>query len=284
MKLIFFSLIIIFFFISITQEDIIDVTAQTGIINKNFDSDNNIFSFDIESEVNKNITNNITKIDIFLRVQEYGSSQIMNALCFLLPVRVYEDSNSTTQLKCAINLTESQKLNKESNLKIESGPIQGPTETSITLNFHKFDDISIIINVGDLTLKYLDEEVNHCSNNHFLFEISSNIERAPLQSTICKVSISEDQNHTEANCAIPFYGNKIICYVDVSQKKYVRGDKIIINAQDLVPCENGQNIKIINDAKNKLEIKEECGEIINNKSKYFYISEILLFFLLLIIF
>ena len=50
----------------------------------------------------------------------------------------------------------------------------------------------------------------------------------------------------------PFMEIKIIYYVDVSQKKYVQNDKIIIKAQDLVPCENGQNIKIINDTKNKL--------------------------------
>ena len=30
----------------------------------------------------------------------------------------------------------------------------------------------------------------------------------------------------------------------MSQKKYVQNDKIIIKAQDLVPSENGQNIKL----------------------------------------
>ena len=49
------------------------------------------------------------------------------------------------------------------------------------------DDINLI---EDNNFKYLDEEINHCNNNHFLFENSYNIERAPLQSTICKVNIS----------------------------------------------------------------------------------------------
>ena len=279
---------IIFLLIEISQEDSIEiiVTAKTGIINKKLDKDK--FSFEIECEVNKNITNNISKIGINIKVKEADDdgSEGKTALCYLEPVRVFEES-STTHLLCTIELDDFRTFhtsNEEINLITDGNPSIASTDLPVTFDFEDFDQISGIINIeGDLTLKYLDEDENYCNNNHFLFEIISSTDIKPLQSTICKVKLSDDKEHTEANCAIPFVATKIKCYVDVSQKKYVPNDNIIIKAQNLVPCQNGQNIELSNDATNKLIIKEECGEIINNKKNYIYIRELLFYILLFMI-
>ena len=162
-----------------------------------------------------------------------------------------------------------------------SGPTKSASDTSdIVFQFIDFNKITEIINIEDLTLKYLDEDEEFCNNNHFLFEIMfSNPESRPLQSTICKVSLSNDKEHTEANCAIPISGNKIKCFVDVSQKNYVKNNKIIINEKNLIPCKNGQYIKISLDSQIELEIKEECGEIIIKNKYFFNIIFFILFFI-----
>ena len=133
-----------------------------------------------------------------------------------------------------------------------------------------------------MTLNNLEED--NCKNNNFLFEINANnIEDRPLLSTICIIKL-DDELHPEASCAIPKDGLKIKCFVDVSETKYVKDDDIIIKAQDLVPCENGQILKITNNANNILVIKKECGEMINNKNDYFTFNILFSLFLLLIIF
>ena len=42
--------------------------------------------------------------------------------------------------------------------------------------------------------------------------------------------------------------------------------------QNLVPCENGQHIKIENDISNTITISEDYGEIINNSNEYIYLN------------
>lgn len=261
----------------------VTVTAKTGIINKEIDSTKTEFSFEIECEVNKNITNNISKINILLTVKELINSQTYNSECHIKPVRITEeDETTTTNLLCIILFEQPQHvLNGETFLVISNGPNQESSDTA-NFTFLNFDQISNYINLGGLTLKHLEED--ECKNNYFLFEINcKTIESMPLLSTICKIKLS-DEFHQEANCAIPINGTKIKCFVDVSKTKYIKDDNITIKAQDLVPCENGQILKIASNANNILIINDECGEIINNKNNFFNYNILFFLFLLLIIF
>ena len=274
-----FYIITVFVLINISHEISakINVTAKTGIINKENDSTKNEFSFEIECEVNQNITNNISKIIIRLKVEELINSQTYISECHLKPVRILEkDEITTTNLICIIEKPQPS-LNKEALLIIS------PDNIFDTENFFfiKFDKISNFINLGGLTLNHLEED--NCKNNNFMFEINSNnIGSRPLLSTICKIKLS-DESHPEANCAIPIDGQKIKCFVDVSETKYIKDDNITIKAQNLVPCENGQILKITSNANNILIIQDECGEIINNKNNYFNLNILFFLFLLIII-
>lgn len=280
----FYLIILCFLIINYSNEEQIEVSviAKTGIINKNLDAINKEFSFEIYCEVNQNITNNITKIDVSITVKNLDNSQMVEAICHMVPIRLTEDNNATTNFLCIIDLSRYNHIKEDSNLIIHSGPTQDTSDTtsSAIFNFEKFDEISQVLNVGDLTLNYLKED--YCKNNHFFFEIESLSIKRPLLSTICSISLSDDETHPEAKCAIPIIGETIKCYVDVSNTKYKKDDSIIIKSQNLVPCENGQHIAITNDAKNTLTIKEDCGEVINNKSYHLYISKII--FLILILF
>ena len=253
------------------------VTAKTGIINKEIDSTKNEFSFEIECEVNQNITNNISKIIIPLKVEELINSQTYSSECHLRPVRILEkDEITTTNLLCIIEKPQPS-LNEEAILIISSGY----TLDIENFVFVGFDRISNFINLGGLTLNHLEED--NCKNNNFMFEINSNnIESRPLLSTICKIKLS-DESHPEANCAIPIDGQKIKCFVDVSETKFIKNDNITIKAQNLVPCENGQILTITSNAGNILIIQDECGEIINNKNNYFNFNILFFLFLLIII-
>ena len=54
----------------------------------------------------------------------------------------------------------------------------------------------------------------------------------------------------------------------------------MIKKQGLIPCENGQAIKLPNDAINKLEVMEDCGEMVFMSNNYLYINKLFLIFLL----
>jgi hypothetical protein len=278
---------LILIIISSTNEDAIDiiVTAKTGIINKKLESSKTQLSFKINCEVNKNITNNITKIDILIKVKKPNDEKVYDSICNLVPVRLIEEETALTNIYCIIDLERPSELNEEVNLIIANGPTEGNSDFSAFANFifTNFDKISEVIEIGDLTLEYMEED--YCKNNNFLFEIiSGNIEIIPLQSTICSVSLANDESHKIAKCAIPVSGNKIKCFVDVSETKYVENNNITILAQDLVSCENGQHLRIVNDAINKLIIKEECGELVNNDNQGNFLKEFFYLFFLLILF
>ena len=279
-------LIIILVFINISNEDSIQVkvTAKSGIIEKTVNIQKTEFSFHINCEVNRNITNNITKEHIFISVKRPTDSITYNANCNLVPVRVIEEETALTSFLCIIDIDKNTNLNEETNLIIVSGPTKVNSDnTDINFIFIDFDKISEFVKIGDLTLEHLEED--YCKNNNFLFGITSeNIETTPLLSTICNISLSNDENHKVARCAIPISGSKIKCFVDVSSKKYVKNNNISILAQDLAPCENGQNLEILNDATNNLVINEECGEIINNKNEWFCLNKLFSLIMLLIIF
>ena len=79
----------------------------------------------------------------------------------LSPITIYDSSTSTTTLKCTINTIEAQNFGEETILTIEDGPTQissDPIDTSVTFNFAKFEKISELIEISQLTLKYLDED------------------------------------------------------------------------------------------------------------------------------
>lgn len=279
------SLILIL--ISSTNEDAIDirVTAKTGIINKKLESSKTQFSFEINCEVNKNITNNITKIDILIKVKKPDDEKVYDSICNLAPVRFIEEETALTNIICIIDLERPSELDEEVNLIIASGPTKDNSDFSDFANFifTNFDEISEVIEIRDLTLENIEED--YCKNNNFLFEIiSGKIERTPLQSTICSVSLANDESHKNAKCAIPVSGNKIKCFVDVSETKYVENNNITILAQDLVSCENGQNLRIVNNAINKLNIKKDCGELVNNDNQGHFLKQFFYLFFLLILF
>ena len=278
---------LILIIISSTNEDAIDITvkAKTGIINKKLESSKTKFSFEISCEVNKNITNNITKIDILIKVKKTNDEKEYDSICNLVQVRFTEEETALANIICIIDLEKPSELDEEANLILASGPTKDNSDFSdfANFNFINFDEISEVIKIDDLTLEYIEED--YCKNNNFLFEIiSGNIERKPLQSTICSVSLANDDSHKIAKCAIPVSGNKIKCFVDVSETKYVENNNITILAQDLVSCENGQNLKIEKDASNKLIIKEECGELVNNDNQGHFLKEFFYLFFLLILF
>ena len=290
----FIIYIIIIFLIGTVKgegEITINIKPKTGIINKKFGSSKKEFSFQIDCEVDQNITNNITKIDIIIPIKNLDNDKTYSARCNLIPVRLINNEQTVdTSIYCIINLTEyaNNELNKDSNIIINlendnhiSTDYTSTTSTAV-LNFTNFGDISAILSVNDLTLIKLDEE--YCKNNNYLFEIDSQTINRPLLSTICYIALFGDTDHPIAKCAIPMKGNTIKCFVDVSQKKYKKGDHISIKKQELVPCENGQHIKIDSDISNTISINEDCGEIINNSNEYIYLYKILfvLFFLYLL--
>jgi hypothetical protein len=289
-KLHILYIISIFLFVNIKNEDMIQVTitAMTGIINKQYDRISKEFSFQIDCEVDKNITNNITKIDITIKVKNLDVNDKIyeNVVCHLVPVRVFNEGTATTNIFCIIENINKNELTKESNIIVEYIPSNiEDNDVNAKLTFENFDKIKENLPFEELTLMKLD--TGFCQNNNYLFDIefSQTVEKRPLLSTICNIALSEDQAHPIANCAIPLTGNKIKCFVDVSNKKYKKDDQITIKAQGLVPCENGQHMEIANDATNSIKISEDCGEIINNGSEFINFSKIFrLLFLCLFIF
>ena len=275
-------LLISLFPLFISQVEV-HITAKSGIVNKEIDSTKTIISFEIECEVDKNISNNMTILGINIAVKKLDDANAVNAKCNLAAVRLINVLAESTKLHCIINLTESNpSFGVEDDLIVESWSSIGATNPAATFSFYNFEQIKQVININGLTLEYLND--GYCKNNNFLFKITSTLNPNPLLSTICYINLDGDTNHKKARCAIPLNGNTITCNVDVSQKKYNQNDKISIKIQDNVFCENGQMIKISEDATNELTIKEECGEIINNNNKYLYynyIFFIILFFILI---
>ena len=278
------ALIVIVF----TNEEInISVTALTGIINKKLDSTKTIFSFEINCEVNETVSNNLTQIDFIMEISQKDGINY-NSICNLLPIKVVEEKTDITKMLCYIYLNESSNLNEETDLNIEDFPTNYISNNSDLPNlfFENFTDISEAINIIDLTLEYMEED--YCKDNNFFFWITSNnIPTRPLLSTICEVSLSNDESHNLAKCAIPTASNKIKCVVDVSETMYFENDNITILAQDLVPCDNGQKLNIANNANNILIIQEECGKTANknvtNDNQGLFLNELFSLILLLLL-
>ena len=174
------------------------------------------------------------------------------------------------------------------DLIIESLPTYNTSSFSDLpdLFFENFTQTTENIIIGKITLEYTDED--YCKDNNFFFLINiQEMPARPLLSTICEISLAYGELHKIAKCAIPSSSNNIKCNVDVSETKFFENDNITILAQDLLPCENGKKLNIMNDANNKLIIKEECWNSINNtnnNSQMFFLNELfsLLLYLILI--
>jgi hypothetical protein len=253
--LLFFSSIIVF-----SKEDPVVLTAKTGIINKEINKDK--FAFIIKIDVSENITNNIAKVFFKLEIGKVEGTFDITSKCNVKPVRVAEGGEAETDLMCSFDTTEHPNINTETDLFVGistnsyTPTIVGSSDISFTLK--DFDKISDPIVIEEQTLIYTKDD-NECVNNHYIFEIvnKENI-ISPLQSTVCNIALSEDEDHKEARCVIPVSGKTMKCSVDMSKKKYIKGNKIIIKQQDLIQCENGQNIKISSDSENELTINEDC--------------------------
>ena len=280
-------LIFTYLLIKISHEEAIqiEVTALTGVLNPKYDSKKNIFTFDIFCEVNKNITNTIGKINITLEVKKYpiDNQHLVQTICNIKPVRVAKNSVSETCLKCFFDTTPYSFI-KEDTIIIYSGNIEQDSETDeILFIFNKFDYLSVLNDVNVLNLNNINDE--SCIHNKYLFEINTNVDfeqNSLLESTVCRVEISDDEFHKLARCVIPIKGKKMKCYIDVEEKKYKKGDNIIIGEQEVVPCDNGQAINFIINSKQILSVKEECGDQVFTNNNYLYFNE-LIFLLLLII-
>ena len=281
----FLNIIILFSIISeISNEDpiVIEVIAMTGIINKNVNTEKTKFTFEIFCNVNTNITNNISKVNIEMKVKKHDDNTEFTSNCHIDPVRLTEEDDYVkTDLHCSITIEEAYKsiLKSDINLIIVPDSINQEVDERYSFDFQEFDRISEAINVGELTIKHLEED--YCKNNNFIFEMTSNgINTRPLQSTICNVSLMDDEDHPIARCVIPTSGEKILCSVDVSKVKYNEKDTIKINSQNLIFCENGQSMEIPNSGLS-LEIQEECGKSTSGQQNLFY-NELLLFFILFV--
>ena len=276
---------IFFLLITFSNEEPIEiqVNAKSGVVNTNYNSKKKEFSFEIVCEVNKNISTTITNINISLKVAKYpinGEPEIP-VICKIRPVRVWgEDSVSETVFMCTFNTGEYSFINENTILIRPTNVIQDSSTLNIAkLIFDKFDDVSTPIEIKSLTLSNIEKD--YCIHNNYIFEISTDKdfkENPPLEAAICKIALLNDESHQIARCAIPVNGVKMKCSVDVEEKKYKKGDIIVIEKQGIIPCENGQAIKLPNDAKNKLEILEDCGEKIFMKNYYIHINILFLIF------
>ena len=124
-------------------------------------------------------------------------------------------------------------------------------------------------------------EKDFCENKIFKFEMNftSTDYNPPLESTICDINLSNNEVHNVAKCAIPYSSNVVLCYIDVSEKKITKGEKIEINRQTNSKCKNGQFVTISDNAQNILEMKVDC-----DKMHFLVYNIINILFLILIIF
>lgn len=277
---------IIIILISFSLEDTVtlNVKALTGITNSNYNSKSKKFTFDIGCNVDQNITNSIANIEIQVKVKKHPEdSNEITATCLISPVRISSSTQTAdTKLNCIIDTTDNPSINGNTELFFTGIPTVSSGNDIATFNFDKFDEISIPIEISGLTLSYLDED--YCKNSNFIFQMTSTddfSDNSQLESTICIVALSNDDDHKEARCVIPMSGVKMKCSVDVSEKKYEKGNTITIKKQNLVSCENGQILNILNDPTNTLTIKEECSKRSDNS--YLYINKLIFILLLKLI-
>ena len=285
MKLLFILNILLL--IIYTKEDKISVTitATSGIINKVKYSRKKILSFIIPCQVDKNITNSISRVDITFKTKRPEDDKQFEVTCNLNSVRIDSDDNyANTYLSCQLNYSTdyiNDKIDDDMNLVIDKSYTPQYTSNIVEFNFEKFDQIGEKIKISGLYIFNSDND--NCYNNYYHFKMKyTNFTNKPLESTVCYIALSNNEVHDTAKCAIPINTNTknydIICTIDISEEKMEKGEKIEISSQSLVNCENGQ-ILDIGDAENVLEIDEDC-----DKSFLLIFNKFYLFILFLILF
>jgi hypothetical protein len=280
MKLFYNNIFIFIILILYSSEDekiTVTVIATSGIVDKVENSKSKIISFNIPCQVDKNITNKISRIDLTLNTKRPEDNKIFPAECNIQSVRIEsEDTLADTKLICILNYTNyiDDNIDDDMNLVIEGAPIY--TSNIVEFIFEKFSEIGTFIQIDNLFIYKLDD--SSCMDNNYQFEMNfTGTITAPLKSTVCVFDISDNEIHTTAKCAIPISSNVIKCYIDTSDEKIQKGEKIEIKAQNYVKCENGQIIKIVNNAENILEIEEDCKKCFLYYNNIFYFLIFLLF-------
>ena len=286
MKLLFILNILLL--IIYTKEDKISVTitATSGIINKVKYSRKKILSFIIPCQVDKNITNSISRVDITFKTKRPEDDKQFEVTCNLNSVRIDSDDNyANTYLSCQLNYSTdyiNDKIDDDMNLVIDKSYTPQYTSNIVEFNFQKFEEIGQAIEISGLYIFNSDND--NCYNKYYHFKMKyTNFTNKPLESTVCYIALSNNEVHDTAKCAIPINTNTknydIICTIDISEEKMEKGEKIEISSQSLVNCENGQILKITGDAQNVLEIDEDC-----DKSFLLIFNKFYLFILFLILF
>jgi len=247
----------------------VKITAMSGIINKEIITISNQkkLSFNIECIVDKNITTKISKIDITIKIKILGGdTTIFDSTCNIVSALIDSDKSDVyTKLKCKMDYsTYNNDDIVDKNLIVDSS--EAPTYTSdiANFNFQNFEKIGTPIEIQGLNIYNLEKDF--CENKIFKFEMKftttdDNPYSPPLESTICDINLSNNEVHNVAKCAIPYSSNVVLCYIDVSEKKITKGEKIEIKQQTNSKCQNGQVVNIGDDAQNILEMEVDCDKM-----------------------
>ena len=279
MKNLFAFLIIFLSLFLIIKMSQITVTAYSGGIEKTIDKKEGIFTFLFEVKVDGNITSNLSKTEITLKLSSPKKTDGTEgeAKCKIEAVRVTSSEPADTNLNCEIPLNDYTGLSGDTDIMLS----QDPTHEKFI--FVNFGEISKKIVITKPTLSY--NKTTGCKSNNYIFTMNAeSIDPHPLLATkfTINLTIANDDNHKTAICALPAKLTKLMCYIDVEENKLNKGQKITFAAQEGIDCENGQSAKI-DASENELEVVKNCGEEINNDSNWRPINIILFVLSLLLI-
>ena len=246
----------------------VKITAMSGIINKEIITISNQkkLSFNIECIVDKNITTKISKIDITITIKILGGdTTTFDSTCNIVSALIDSDKSDVyTKLKCKMNYsTYNNDDIVDKNLIVDSSGTPTYTSDIATFTFEDFPKIGTPIAIQGLNIYNLEKDF--CENKIFKFEMKftndDNSYVRPLESTICDINLSNNEVHNVAKCAIPYSSNVVLCYIDVSEKKITKGEKIEIKQQTNSKCQNGQVVNIGDNAQNILEMEVDCDKM-----------------------
>ena len=246
----------------------VKITAMSGIINKEIITISNRkwLSFNIECIVDKNITTKISKIDITITIKILGGdTTTFDSTCNIVSALIDSDKSDVyTKLKCKMDYSTYNNDNiVDKNLIVDSDIAPTYTSDIATFTFEDFDKIGTPIEIQGLNIYNLEKDF--CENKIFKFEMKftndDNSYVRPLESTICDIKLSNNEVHNMAKCAIPYIPNIVLCYIDVSEKKITKGEKIEIKQQTNSKCQNGQVVTIRDNAQNILEMEVDCDKM-----------------------
>ena len=283
-----YYIFLLFILISFSREDdpiAVTITAISGIINKEIITVSNqkMLMFNIECLVDKNITNKIYIIDITMKIKILGGTTQFDSTCNIVQALIESGkTNAYTKLKCTMDYSSYNNDNiVDQNLIVVVSAGESPAFASdiATFTFADFEKIGTAIQIQGLYIYNLEKDF--CENKIFKFEMNftSTGYNPPLESTICDINLSNNEVHNVAKCAIPCSSNVVLCYIDVSEKKITKGEKIEINLQTNSKCKNGQFVTIRDNAQNILEMDVDC-----DKMHFLVYNIINILFLILIIF